>query len=81
MLYKNPLRPPRAGRIFPARSPRTPERHEGGPFLSADDFDRTGILAGVDPCDSRYWWLPDLHEPTTAQGLAPPTGRPSPTAD
>lgn len=30
-------------------------------FVSAEDFDRTGILTGVDPCESRYWWLPELY--------------------
>ena len=30
------------------------------PFVSAEDFDGTGILAGVDPCESRYWWVPEL---------------------
>lgn len=32
----------------------------GGLFASAEDYDATGILAGVDPCESRYWWMPDL---------------------
>lgn len=31
------------------------------PFLSAEDFDATGILAGVDLCASSYWWFPELH--------------------
>ena len=30
-------------------------------FLSAEDFDATGILAGVEPCASNYWWIPELH--------------------
>jgi hypothetical protein len=30
-------------------------------FLGADDFDATGILTGVDPCASSYWWMPELH--------------------
>jgi hypothetical protein len=30
-------------------------------FLSADDFDGTGILTGVDPCASSYWWMPELY--------------------
>lgn len=30
-------------------------------FLSAEDFDGTGILAGMDPCASSYWWMPELH--------------------
>lgn len=32
-----------------------------GPFASAEDYDATGILTGVDPCESRYWWMPELH--------------------
>ena len=34
-----------------------------GPFVSAEDFDGTGILTGVDPCESRYWWLAELYGP------------------
>jgi hypothetical protein len=30
-------------------------------LLSAEDFDDTGILVGVDPCASSYWWTPELH--------------------
>ena len=42
----------------------------GGPlFLSAEDFDATGILTGIEPCSSNYWWIPELHRdsdhPTT----------------
>lgn len=33
----------------------------GPMFLSAEDFDATGILAGVEPCASNYWWIPELH--------------------
>lgn len=57
MLQKNHLCPPR---------PRTvPDRRGGGDlrpsaFVGAADFDGTGILAGVDPCESRYWWMPEL---------------------
>lgn len=48
--------------------PSTPSRsgdwfdglEAGGLFASAEDYDATGILAGVDPCESRYWWMPDL---------------------
>jgi hypothetical protein len=36
-------------------------RNEGSPFVSAEDFDSTGLLAGMDPCESRYWWMPELH--------------------
>jgi hypothetical protein len=31
--------------------------------VSAEDFDGTGVLAGVDPCESRYWWIPELLAP------------------
>lgn len=34
-------------------------------FLSAEDFDGTGILAGVEPCASNYWWIPELHHAGT----------------
>ena len=34
---------------------------EYGLFASAEDYDSTGILTGVDPCESRYWWMPELH--------------------
>ncbi len=47
-----------------------------GRFVSAEDFDATGILTGVDPCESRYWWVPELYGPETA---ALPTA--SPTAE
>jgi hypothetical protein len=48
----------------PMMAPQSPTR-----FLSAEDFDRTGILTGVDPCASSYWWMPDLHA-TGAEGDA-----------
>jgi hypothetical protein len=61
MLQKNHLQPPR-----PAADP-SPPMDRATPaslsFVSAEDFDGTGILAGVDPCESRYWWMPDLYEP------------------
>jgi hypothetical protein len=39
----------------------------GGLFASAEDYDGTGILTGVDPCESRYWWMPELYtSPATA---------------
>lgn len=57
MLQKNPLCPPNPPRGRPAPEPGV--RAEAL-FVSAEDFDRTGILAGVDPCESRYWWVPDL---------------------
>lgn len=39
-------------------------------FVSAEDFDRTGILTGMDPCESRYWWLPELHVADITPDLA-----------
>jgi hypothetical protein len=43
----------------------------GGLFASAEDYDATGILAGVDPCESRYWWIPDLFASKTAAAAQP----------
>ena len=46
---------------MPARSGDWSDGERGGGlFASAEDYDATGILAGVDPCESRYWWMPDL---------------------
>ncbi len=61
MLQKNPLYPPRPASPdqAPVRSERRADR-AATRFVSAEDFDPTGILAGVDPCESRYWWLPEL---------------------
>jgi hypothetical protein len=42
------------GKVLPTRR---------GSFVSAEDFDGTGVLAGVDPCESRYWWIPELLAP------------------
>jgi len=64
MLRPNPLQPPRPF-LTPAES--GPASARAG-FISADDFDRTGILTGVDPCESRYWWLPEL---SAAEELVP----------
>lgn len=59
MLQKNRLNPPR-----PAAAPRPSAAHPPGAvtagFISPEDFDTTGILAGVDPCESRYWWVAEL---------------------
>ncbi len=70
MLRTNPLQPPRP--FFPVHSStdRPPLRTAGrvaDSFVSAEDFDRTGILTGMDPCESRYWWIPELYaaEPPT----------------
>lgn len=32
-------------------------------FVSAGDFDVTGILTGFEPCSSTYWWIPELQAP------------------
>jgi len=63
MLQKNLLQPPR-----PFVESGSPGIHADSiatamPFISAEDFDSTGILAGVDPCESLYWWIPDLYGP------------------
>lgn len=64
MLRVNPLQPPRpfvAG-LTPAAS-----RPAGrASFVAAEDYDSTGIMAGVDPSESRYWWLPELYAPEPA---------------
>lgn len=39
-------------------------------FLTADDFDATGILAGVDTCASSYWWVAELQS-ASADTVAP----------
>jgi len=64
MLQKNPLCPP-----LPSQPPRAAataasaaSRAEGR-FVSATDFDATGVLAGMDPSESRYWWMPELYGP------------------
>ena len=68
MLERNRLQPPR-----PSAPSQTaggfdgPTAGCGGLFASAEDYDCTGILAGVDPCESRYWWMPELYAaPTVA---------------
>ena len=60
MLQKNPLSPPRPPRTGPSAVDRPATAGRVTPFVSAEDFDATGILAGVDPCESRYWWMPEL---------------------
>jgi len=57
MLRPNPLQPPRP---FLTPAERGPAGRVRTGFISAEDFDRTGILTGVDPCESQYWWLPEL---------------------
>jgi hypothetical protein len=47
---------------------------ERRPFVSAEDFDATGILAGVDPCASNYWWIPELYGPDWGPDGGPDLG-------
>lgn len=78
MLEPNRLDPPQQyepPRVAP-RALTAPNR-SASLFVSAEDFDRTGILAGFDPCASSYWWMPELHagEPAdlaVAPGVAAP---------
>ena len=52
-----------------------------GPFASAEDYDATGILTGFDPCESRYWWMPELQasteSPLAVRGPAAVVERPA----
>jgi len=41
-----------------------------GLFASAEDYDATGILTGVDPSESCYWWMPELYTQASAQAQA-----------
>jgi len=66
MLQRNPLQPPRPFVPPAAAAEARPPRACG--FLSAEDFDATGVLPGVDPCESRYWWMPELYGPESAAG-------------
>lgn len=70
MLRKNPLQPPRPFSPDRATGAEIPQPLPGDrdTFVSAEDFDRTGILTGVDPCESRYWWLPELFACEEADG-------------
>lgn len=60
MLQPNRLDPPRP--FLPHFAPAArPAPATGRVFVSPEDFDATGILAGCDPCASSYWWMPELH--------------------
>jgi len=71
MLERNRLQPPR-----PSASVQTAAGFDGpasgcaGLFASPEDYDATGILAGVDPYESRYWWMPDLYTSSTHTSTA-----------
>ena len=69
MLQRNPLQPPRPF-LSPAPIGQVRPAVNGG-FVSAEDFDATGVLAGVDPCESRYWWMPELYGPDAAADHVP----------
>jgi len=60
MLAQNRLNPPRPYRAPREPSPAAPQG-TGPLFVSPEDFDGTGILAGFDPCASSWWWMPELH--------------------
>lgn len=70
MLERNRLQPPR-----PSSPSSTVDWSDtplaagcSGLFASPEDFDATGILAGVDPYESRYWWMPELFTSLTSVG-------------
>jgi hypothetical protein len=67
MLERNRLQPPRsAAPLQTAGGFDGPATGCAGLFASAEDYDATGILAGVDPYESCYWWMPELYaSPTT----------------
>ena len=76
MLEPNRLDPPRpfCDPIASASGSRPPL--DGGLlFVSPEDFDATGILAGFDPCASIYWWMPELHTQRTAAAPVRTGGR------
>jgi hypothetical protein len=66
MLQRNPLQPPRPC-VPPAVAAEARPAGICG-FVSAEDFDATGVLPGVDPCESHYWWMPELYGPEAAAG-------------
>jgi len=82
MLAKNRLQPPRPASLLPPPAEGLPLRtcHDpdagawpvGEGFVSAEDFDSTGLFTGFDPCASSYWWMPDLQ--VDALPLQPATG-------
>jgi len=67
MLDTNRLNPPHSFFASPATIARPIAPAGSGMFVSADDFDPTGILAGCDPCASSYWWMPELHAAAPAE--------------
>lgn len=81
MLERNRLQPPRPSAasqtngwsdVPSAYSPASDAQAGAcaGLFASAEDYDATGILTGVDLSESCYWWMPELHTQATAQAPA-----------
>ncbi len=68
MLRRNPLQPPRP--LAPASGTRDLVHRPASGFVSPEDFDCTGVLFGCDPCESRYWWMPELYGPDAAAAPA-----------
>jgi len=88
MLRQNPLQPPRPFAPMPqpalgrlgVRVVGRAGGDVGASHPSAEDFDATGILRGIDPCEPRYWWMPELSsssavpaEPVQAGRLSQPS--------
>jgi hypothetical protein len=67
MLEASRLNPPRNFHAAVASPSASAARAVSNrPFVSAEDFDGTGILTGIDPCASNYWWMPELYGPEMA---------------
>lgn len=71
MLRQNPLQPPRPFAPLPEPALGRAGVCAAESHPSAEDFDTTGILRGIDPCESRYWWMPELYGPTAAAPAKP----------
>ena len=61
MLEPNRLNPPHSSPVPTGAALPPGPAPKRRMFVSADDFDATGILAGCDPSASNYWWMPELH--------------------
>lgn len=61
MLEPNRLDPPQPYALPRPARPARRQVQGSAAFISPEDFDGTGILAGFDPCSSSYWWMPELH--------------------
>ncbi|MEI6241451.1 MAG: hypothetical protein WCR51_13770 [Planctomycetia bacterium] len=78
MLEPNRLDPPRPYELSrAATAPGVAVAGSESLFVSPDDFDGTGILAGFDPCASSYWWMPELHAGESADLTVAPIGTPA----